>query len=347
MAILLRAIIMDMQSAIKAVTEKQDLTRDEMAQVMNLIMTGQATDSQIGGFLIGLRMKGETIDEVTAAASVMRELSTKVTAPEENLVDTCGTGGDSSGSFNISTASVFVTAAAGAHVAKHGNRSVSSKSGSADVLETAGVNLDITPEQVSDCIKNVGAGFLFAIKHHGAMKHAIGPRKEMAVRTIFNVLGPLTNPASAPNQVIGVFSKDWIEPLAQVLKKLGSRHVMVVHADDGMDEISIASATSVAELKNGEITTYSIQPEDFSMKRSELLAIKAKDSDDSLKIIKAVLDNQDGAAKDIVCLNAGAAIYVSGLTDSLAAGIEKAKAVIANGKAKEKFEALVAYSNNF
>jgi len=336
-----------MQSAIKAVTEKQDLTCDEMTQVMTLIMTGQATDSQIGGFLIGLRMKGETIDEVTAAASVMRELSTKVSAPDEHLVDTCGTGGDSSGSFNISTASVFVTAAAGAHVAKHGNRSVSSKSGSADVLETAGVNLNITPEQVSDCIKNVGAGFLFAIKHHGAMKHAIGPRKEMAVRTIFNVLGPLTNPASAPNQVIGVFSKNWVEPLAQVLKKLGSRHVMVVHADDGMDEISIASATSVAELKNGKITTYNIQPEDFSMNRSELLAIKAKDSDDSLKIIKSVLDNQDGAAKDIVCLNAGAAIYVSGLTDSLAAGIEKAKAVIADGKAKEKFEALVAYSNNF
>ena len=338
---------MDMQSAIKAVTEKKDLTRDEMTQVMNLIMTGQASDSQIGGFLIGLRMKGETIDEVTAAASVMRELSTKVVAPDKHLVDTCGTGGDSSGSFNISTASVFVAAAAGAHVAKHGNRSVSSKSGSADVLETAGVNLDITPQQVSDCIKNVGAGFLFAIKHHGAMKHAIGPRKEMAVRTIFNVLGPLTNPASAPNQVIGVFSKDWVEPLAQVLKKLGSHHVMVVHADDGMDEISIASATSVAELKNGEITTYRIQPEDFSMHRAELLSIKAKDSDDSLKIIKSVLDNQDGAAKDIVCLNAGAAIYVSGLTDSLAAGIEKAKAVIANGKAKEKFEALVNYSNNF
>jgi len=338
---------MDMQSAIKAVTEKQDLSRDEMTQVMSLIMTGQATDSQIGGFLIGLRMKGETIDEVTAAASVMRELSTKVTAPDDYLVDTCGTGGDSSGSFNISTASVFVTAAAGAHVAKHGNRSVSSKSGSADVLETAGVNLDITPEQVSECIKNVGAGFLFAIKHHGAMKHAIGPRKEMAVRTIFNVLGPLTNPASAPNQVIGVFSKDWIEPLAQVLKKLGSRHVMVVHADDGMDEISIASATSVAELKDGKITTYSVQPEDFSMSRADLTAIKAKDSDDSLKIIKAVLDNQDGAAKDIVCLNAGAAIYVSGLTESLAAGIEKAKAVIADGKAKEKFDALIAYSNNF
>ena len=338
---------MDMQSAIKAVTEKQDLSRVEMTEVMNLIMTGQATDSQIGGFLIGLRMKGETIDEVTAAASVMRELSTKVVAPDEYLVDTCGTGGDSSGSFNVSTASVFVTAAAGAHVAKHGNRSVSSKSGSADVLETAGVNLDITPDQVADCIKNVGAGFLFAIKHHGAMKHAIGPRKEMAVRTIFNVLGPLTNPASAPNQVIGVFSKDWVEPLAQVLKKLGSRHVMIVHADDGMDEISIGSATSVAELKDGEITTYRIQPEDFAMNKAELAGIKAKDSDDSLKIIKSVLNNQNGPAKDIVCLNAGAAIYVSGLTDSLAAGIEKAKAVIADGKAKEKFEALISYSNAF
>ena len=241
----------------------------------------------------------------------------------------------------------MVAAAAGAKVAKHGNRSISSKSGSADVLEAAGVNLELDAAQVAKCVDEVGVGFMFAPKHHGAMKHAIGPRKEMAVRTIFNVLGPLTNPASAPNQVIGVFSKNWVEPLAQVLKKLGSRHVMVVHADDGMDEISIASATSVAELKNGKITTYNIQPEDFSMNRSELLAIKAKDSDDSLKIIKSVLDNQDGAAKDIVCLNAGAAIYVSGLTDSLAAGIEKAKAVIADGKAKEKFEALVAYSNNF
>lgn len=281
---------MDMQSAIKTVTENKDLSREQMTEVMNLIMTGQATDSQIGGFLIGLRMKGETVDEVTAAASVMRELSTKVEAPGEYLVDTCGTGGDASGSFNISTASVFVTAAAGAHVAKHGNRSVSSKSGSADVLETAGVNLEITPEQVSECIKNVGAGFLFAIKHHGAMKHAIGPRKEMGVRTIFNVLGPLTNPASAPNQVIGVFSKDWLEPLAQVLKQLGSRHVMIVHADDGMDEISIASATSVAELKDGEIKTYSIQPEDFAMTKADLSTIKAADSTDSLNIIKSVME---------------------------------------------------------
>jgi len=338
---------MDMQSAIKAVTEKQNLSREDMTQVMNLIMSGQATDSQIGGFLIGLRMKGETIDEVAAAASVMRELSTKVIAPDEYLVDTCGTGGDSSGSFNISTASVFVTAAAGAHVAKHGNRSVSSKSGSADVLETAGVNLDLNAEQVADCIKNVGAGFLFAVKHHGAMKHAIGPRKEMAVRTIFNVLGPLTNPASAPNQVIGVFSKDWVEPLAQVLKQLGSRHVMVVHADDGMDEISIGSVTSVAELKDGEIKTYTIQPEDFAMQRAELVSIKAKDSAGSLKIIQSVLGNQDGPAKDIVCLNAGAAIYVSGLSKTLAEGVEKARSVIADGKASEKFEKLVAYSNQF
>ncbi len=338
---------MNMQQAIKAVTEKQNLTREQMTEVMNLIMTGQATDSQIGGFLIGLRMKGETVDEVTAAASVMRELSTKVDAPDVNLVDTCGTGGDASGSFNISTASVFVTAAAGAHVAKHGNRSVSSKSGSADVLETAGVNLDITPEQVSECIKEVGAGFLFAVKHHGAMKHAIGPRKEMAVRTIFNVLGPLTNPAGAPNQVIGVFSKDWLVPLAEVLKQLGSRHVMIVHADDGMDEISISSATAVAELKDGEIKTYTIQPEDFGMKKADLAEIKAADSEASLNIIKSVLDNVEGAAKDIVCLNAGAAIYVSGLADSLKAGIEKAQSVIADGSAKTKFESLVEYSNKF
>ena len=338
---------MDMQSAIKMVTEKQNLSREQMAEVMTLIMTGQATDSQIGGFLIGLRMKGETVDEVAAAASVMRELSTKVSAPNEYLVDTCGTGGDSSGSFNISTASVFVAAAAGANVAKHGNRSVSSKSGSADVLETAGVNLNITPEQVADCIKNVGAGFLFAIKHHGAMKHAIGPRKEMAVRTIFNVLGPLTNPAGAPNQVIGVFSKDWLEPLAEVLKQLGSHHVMVVHADDGMDEISIASATSVAELKDGEIKTYIIEPEDFAMKKADLSEIKAVDSADSLQIIKSVFDNNEGAAKDIVSLNAGAAIYVSGLAETLAQGVDMAKSAIADGKAKNKFESLVEYTNKF
>lgn len=292
-------------------------------------------------------MKGETVDEVTAAASVMRALCTKVTVADEYLVDTCGTGGDASGSFNISTAAVFVAAGAGAHVAKHGNRSVSSKSGSADVLQTAGVNLDITAEQVAHCIKQVGAGFLFATKHHGAMKHAIGPRKEMAVRTIFNVLGPLTNPAGAPNQVIGVFSKDWLQPLAQVLKQLGSRHVMVVHGEDGMDEISISSPTFVAELKNGEISTYTIQPEDFAMSKADLSRIKAADSADSLKIIKSVLDNQAGPAKDIVSLNAGAAIYVCGLASSLAEGVEKAQSAIADGRASAKFEALIEHSNQF
>ncbi len=338
---------MDMQTAIKTVTENKNLSRDEMTDVMNLIMTGQATASQIGGFLIGLRMKGETVDEVTAAAGVMRELSTKVNVPEEYLVDTCGTGGDASGSFNISTASAFVTAAAGAKVAKHGNRSVSSKSGSADVLETAGVNLDITPEQVAHCINEVGVGFLFAVKHHAAMKHAIGPRKEMAVRTIFNVLGPLTNPAGAPNQVIGVFSKDWVEPLAQVLNQLGSNHVMIVHAEDGMDEISIGSPTFVAELKNGKVETYTIKPEDFSMKQVDLSAIRAADSDDSLNIIKSVFDNTEGPAKDIVCLNAGAAIYVSGIADSLQSGIEKAKMVIADGSAKQKLNSLVDLTKTF
>ena len=338
---------MDMQSAIKAVTERQDLTSEQMTEVMNLIMTGQATPSQIGGFLIGLRMKGETVDEVAAAAAVMRDLSTKVDAPEANLVDTCGTGGDASGSFNISTASVFVTAAAGAHVAKHGNRSVSSKSGSADVLEAAGVNLELSPEQVAECIHNVGAGFLFAVKHHGAMKHAIGPRREMGVRTIFNVLGPLTNPAGAPNQVIGVFAREWVEPLAQVLKRLGSRHVMIVHAEDGMDEISIASETHVAELKEGEVTTFTIKPEDFGMQRTDLSNIKAADADASLAMIKSVFNNEDGPAKDIVCLNAGAAIYVSGLAASLAEGVEKARQVIADGSAQKKLDALVHYSNNF
>lgn len=338
---------MDMQSAIKAVTERNNLSHAQMTSVMNLIMTGQATPAQIGGFLIGLRMKGETVDEISAAAAVMRELSARVSVPPDHLVDTCGTGGDASGSFNISTASAFVAAAAGARVAKHGNRSVSSKSGSADVLEAAGVNLELSPDQVGECIKQVGVGFLFAVKHHSAMKHAIGPRKEMGVRTIFNVLGPLTNPAAAPNQVIGVFGKQWVEPLAQVLKHLGSRHVMVVHAEDGMDEISIGSATHVAELKNGEIKTYSIKPEDFAMQRASLDTLKAADARASLEIIKSVLGNRPGPAKDIVCLNAGAAIYVSGLAGSLAEGIDQARVVIENGSALNKLEGLVQFSRSF
>lgn len=332
---------MDMQSAIKAVTENKDLSSDEMASVMRLIMTGEATPAQVGGFLIGLRMKGETVEEVAAAASVMRELSTRVDVDKDRLVDTCGTGGDASGSFNISTASAFVVAAAGARVAKHGNRSVSSKSGSADVLEAAGVNLELSPEQVATCVNEIGVGFMFAPMHHSAMKHAIGPRREMAVRTIFNVLGPLTNPAGAPNQVLGVFSKDWVEPLARVLKQLGSEHVLVVHADDGLDEISIGAATHIAELKDGEVTTYTVQPEDFGMQRASLSSIRADDAEHSLRIIKSVLANEAGPARDIVCLNAGAAIYAAGLAESLAAGVDRAKEVIASGEAAAKLDQLI------
>jgi anthranilate phosphoribosyltransferase len=336
---------MTMQQAIAAVTEKRDLTADEMSTIMRLIMTGEATPAQVGGFLIGLRMKGETIDEIAAAAGVMRELASRVEIDQDYLVDTCGTGGDSSGSFNISTASAIVVAAAGGRVAKHGNRSISSKSGSADVLEAAGVNLEITPQQVAQCVNEIGIGFMFAPLHHSAMKHAIGPRREMAVRTIFNILGPLTNPAGAPNQVLGVFSKDLVEPLAQVLKRLGSNHVLVVNADDGMDEISIATASSIAELKQGKVKTYTVQPEDFGMQRASLEQIRASDAKHSLQIIKGVFDNVAGPANDIVCLNAGAAIYAAGITDSLADGVKKAQQVIASGSVAEKLEQLVTMTN--
>jgi anthranilate phosphoribosyltransferase len=336
---------MTMPEAIKAVTEKRDLTVDEMNATMRLIMTGEATPAQVGGFLVGLRMKGETIDEIVAAATVMRELASKVDVDTNHLVDTCGTGGDSSGSFNISTASAIVVAAAGGKVAKHGNRSITSKSGSADVLETAGVNLELSPEAVASCVNEIGVGFMFAPMHHSAMKHAIGPRREMAVRTIFNVLGPLTNPAGAPNQVMGVFSKELVEPIAHVLQRLGSEHVLVVHAEDGMDEISIATPTFVAELNNGEVSTYTIQPEDFGMTRASLEEIRATDSVHSLEIIRAVFDNTDGPAKDIVSLNAGAAIYAAGLTSSLADGVSMAQQVIASGSVSEKLDQLISTTN--
>ncbi len=336
---------MNIQQAIKAVISRQDLSREEMTDVMQKIMTGEATPSQIGGFLVGLRMKTETVDEITAAASVMRELATKVETTSDYLVDTCGTGGDSSGSFNISTASAIVAAAAGAHVAKHGNRSVSSKSGSADVLEAAGVNLGVTPERVGQCIDEVGVGFLFAQNHHSAMRHAIGPRKEMAVRTVFNVLGPLTNPAAAPNQVIGVFAKELVEPVANVLQQLGSRHVMVVHADDGMDEISISTGTFVAELKNGEVKSYEINPSDFGLQIADISTIRVDGVGESLAMINSVFDNKPGAALDIVCLNAGAAIYVSGLAESHQQGIELAQQAIANGSAKDVLNNLVSKTN--
>lgn len=336
---------MDMQAAIRAVTEGQDLTAAEMQGVMRLIMTGQATPAQVGGFLVGLRMKGETVDEIAAAAGVMRELATRVEVGGAHLVDTCGTGGDGASTFNISTASALVAAAAEARVAKHGNRSVSSRSGSADVLEAAGVRLDLAPEQVAACIERAGVGFLFAPMHHNAMKHAIGPRREMGVRTVFNLLGPLTNPAGAPNQVIGVFSTHWIEPLAQVLRQLGSEHVLVVHAEDGLDEISIGAPTRIAELREGTISTYTITPEQFGLQRAELSELVVTDAGRSLAIIRDVLDDMPGPARDIVLLNAGAAIYAAGVAETLQAGIARAAEVLANGKARATLATLVEVSN--
>jgi anthranilate phosphoribosyltransferase len=338
---------MDMQSAIKRVIAREDLSGNEMRHVMQLIMTGEATPAQVGGFLVGLRCKGESVVEITAAAEVMRELAAHVNVGPEHLIDTCGTGGDSSGTFNVSTASALVVAAAGGRVAKHGNRSVSSSSGSADVLEKAGVRLDLTPDQVAECINEVGVGFMFAPLHHSAMKHAIGPRREMGVRTIFNVLGPLTNPADAPNQVMGVFDVQLLEPLAEVLSRLGSQHVMVVHGDDGMDEISISSPTHVAELRDSAISTYMLSPEQFGMHRRPIDTIKVDDIDGSLRMMQDVLANVDGPARDIVALNAGAAIYTCGLEKEIDAGVQRALDVLASGAAAEKLEQLVAVTNNF
>lgn len=336
---------MNIQSAIKTVIDKRDLSNDEMTDVMQQIMTGEATSAQIGGFLVGLQMKGETVTEITAAATVMRNLATPVEINRDHVVDTCGTGGDGASTFNVSTASAFVVAAAGATVAKHGNRSISSSSGSADVLEAAGVNLEISADQVKNCIETTGIGFMFAQKHHGAMKHAIGPRREMAVRTIFNLLGPLTNPARAQRQVLGVFDKQWVEPMAHVLKALGSQHVLVVHAEDGLDEISIGASTFVAELNNGEITSYTIQPEDFGLSRSDIKQLAVSNAQQSLTIITDIFAGKQGPARDIVVLNAGAAIYAADLVSSLAEGVKQAQVVIDNGQVQQKLDALVSCSN--
>lgn len=339
---------MEMQQAIDRVINRHDLSSDEMTSVMHKIMSGGATPSQIGGFLVGLRMKGESIPEIAAAAAVMRELATGVDIDGlDNCVDIVGTGGDQSGTFNVSTAAMFVAAAAGCHVAKHGNRSVSSKSGSADALEAAGIRLDISAAQVSECVRKVGVGFMFAPGHHSAMRHAIGPRREMGVRTIFNILGPLTNPAGVPNQLLGVFSKALLEPIALVLQRLGSRHVMVVHSRDGLDEISIGDKTEVAELKDGAVRCFSIQPEDFGIKRTGVETIKAADSADSLRIIRSVLDNEPGPARDIVQLNAGAAIYCAGLAQTLSEGVSKADTAITSGEARNRLDRLVILTQSF
>jgi len=336
---------MDIQQAIATVIEGQHLTAEEMQDVMQLIMTGEATPSQIGGFLVALRMKGETVVEIAAAAKVMRDLSLKVELSSlENVVDTCGTGGDGSKLFNISTAASFVVAAAGGKVAKHGNRSVSSKSGSADLLEQAGVNLALNAEQIQCCIKEIGLGFMFAQNHHSAMKYAIGPRKEMAVRTIFNLLGPLTNPAGTKRQVMGVFDKKWVRPMAEVLQRLGSEHVMIVHSEDGLDEISIAAPTYVAELKDGEIKEYKISPEDFKMEKQSLQPLQANDVEASLELVNTALAGKGvtNPARDIVALNAGAAIYVAGIADDLVEGVAIAEDVIGSGLAGIKLTELVS-----
>lgn len=337
---------MDIKQALNQVISKSDLSEADMVTVMNTIMTGEATPAQIGGFLVALRMKGETVDEITGAAKVMRALSTKVNVNCKNLVDTCGTGGDGKNTFNISTCTAFVAAAAGCHVAKHGNRSVSSACGSADVLEAAGVNLNLSTEQVARAIEQVGVGFMFAPAHHSAMKHAIGPRKEMAIRTIFNVLGPLTNPAGAPNQVLGVFDKKLLKPLAQVLKNLGSEHVLLANAADGLDEISIASETYIAELKAGEIIEYQIKPEDFGLTRAPLDSLQVSNAAQSLDLIQSVLAGVESVASDIVILNSAAAIYAANVVSSFADGVEMAKDVLSSGQAKEKLKELIEFSQN-
>lgn len=332
---------MDIKAAINQVINGQSLTTDEMVAVMRQIMTGEATDAQIAGFLVALRMKGETVEEITGAATVMRELATPVSVSGDHIVDIVGTGGDGASIFNVSTASTFVVAAAGGKVAKHGNRSVSSKSGAADLLEAAGVRLDIDAEQVARCVESVGVGFMFAVNHHSAMKYAIGPRKELATRTIFNLLGPITNPAGAPNQLLGVYDKAWLRPIAEVLKTMGSNHVLVVHSHDGLDEISVADDTYVVELKDGEISEYTIKPEQFGIERSSLLNLKVADAGESLALIKNILSGNEGPATDIVALNAGAAIYAADIASSLEEGVKIAQDVIASGMPAEKLKELV------
>ena len=334
------------QQALTRLIEQREIFYDEMLSLMRQIMKGEVTPAQIAGILVGLRVKKETIGEISAAAFVMREFASKVPVTKrEHLVDTCGTGGDAAHTFNISTASALVTAAAGAQVAKHGGRSVSSTCGSADVLEALGVNLNLTPEQVGKSIDQIGIGFMFAPNFHGAMKYAAPVRRELGVRTMFNVLGPLTNPADADNQVMGVFHPDLVGIQARVLQRLGSRHVLVVNGSDGLDEITISGPTNVAELKDGQVNEYSVTPEQFGVKSAPLDSIRVATVDEAKAMLLGVLDNQPGAARDIVQLNAGAAIYVAGLTTTLAEGIKKAAEVIASGAAKHKLAQLIAISH--
>jgi anthranilate phosphoribosyltransferase len=342
---------MNMKDALSRVAENLDMSREEMKSVMRTMMNGEATDAQIGALLMGLRIKSETVDEITGAVEVMRELVSGVTVNAEPLIDIVGTGGDGANLFNVSSASAFVVAAAGGFVAKHGNRAVSSKSGSADLIEQAGINLNLTPEQVARCVEQIGVGFMFAPAHHGAMKHAVGPRKEMGCRTLFNILGPMTNPAGVKRQLLGVFSKALCRPMAEVLQKLGSEHIMVVASKDGLDEISLASATHVAELKNGEIIEYDITPEDLGIKSQTLVGLTVDTAEESLNLIKAAFgrghDEMAEKARDLIALNAGAAIYIAGLAPTAKMGVEMALDAMGSGLAAGKLAELADFSHCF
>ncbi|ONM44711.1 anthranilate phosphoribosyltransferase [Halopseudomonas pachastrellae] len=342
---------MDIKTALGKVVDQLDLSTEEMQDVMRQIMTGQCTDAQIGGFLVALRMKSETLDEITGAALVMRELASGVKINAERLVDTCGTGGDGANIFNVSTAAALVVAAAGGKVAKHGNRAVSGKSGSADLLEAAGVNLNLTPEQVARCVESVGVGFMFAPAHHGAMKHAIGPRRELGMRTIFNMLGPMTNPAGVKHQVIGVFTQALCRPIAEVLKRLGSEHVLVVHSKDGLDELSLASTSYIAELKDGEVREYEVSPEELGIQSRSLIGLTVDDAAASLKLIRDALGKRETEAgekaADIIILNAGAALYAADHATSLVEGVKLASDALYSGLAREKLNELIAFTEVF
>jgi anthranilate phosphoribosyltransferase len=334
---------MSPQDALNRVIDHREIFREEMLALMRAIMSGEVPPGLIAAILIGLRVKKETIGEIAAAAEVMREFATHVPVPDEpRLIDTCGTGGDAAHTFNISTSAMFVAAAAGAKIAKHGGRSVSSKSGSADVLEALGANINLKPEQVARTISESGIGFMFAPNHHSAMKHAAPVRKELGVKTLFNILGPLTNPAGAKQQVMGVFHPDLVGIQARVLERLGSRRVMIVHGLEGLDEISLTGPTLVGELKDGRIREYTISPEDFGLERADAAAVRVGSVEESKAMMLQALEGRSGAPRDIVALNAGASIYVAGLADTLADGVEKARAVLESGAARRKVDEFVA-----
>jgi anthranilate phosphoribosyltransferase len=342
---------MDIRAALARLAGGHNLDTDEMVDVMRQIMTGEAGDAQVGAFLMGMRMKGETIDEISGAVTVMRELASGVEVGGEHLVDIVGTGGDGANLFNVSTAATFVAAAAGARVAKHGNRSVSSKSGSADLLEAAGVRLDLDSAQVAACVESLGVGFMFAPMHHSAMRHAIGPRKEMGLRTLFNILGPMTNPAGVERMLIGVFDLALCRPVAEVLGRLGARHAMVVHSDDGLDEISLAAPTTIVEFRNGELHEHRFEPAQAGIEARSLDGLEVAGAEASLALIRAALggaaDETARKAADIIALNAGAAIYVAGVHDSIRGGVDAARAVIDSGSALDRLEQLARMTQAF